>query len=91
MCGSHEDFVYSLAHVDEWDTSGGKSGASFFRSMDHRYVVKHITATEFQVRSKLSHCRFLMSICTIEFLGGCSFVFRLFWHIVLRAEKQFSR
>nr|CCA15676.1 phosphatidylinositol3phosphate 5kinase putative [Albugo laibachii Nc14]CCA16260.1 phosphatidylinositol3phosphate 5kinase putative [Albugo laibachii Nc14] len=48
LCKSHEDYVSSIAHVDEWDTTGGKSGASFFRSMDHRYVIKHITATEFQ-------------------------------------------
>jgi 1-phosphatidylinositol-3-phosphate 5-kinase len=48
--GSLPNFLGSIAHVADWKAKGGKSGASFFRTLDDRFVVKHISSTEMQVR-----------------------------------------
>jgi len=42
-------FVRSLATAYSWATSGGKSGASFAKSADGRFVVKMISRTELQM------------------------------------------
>ncbi|OWZ16242.1 Phosphatidylinositol-3-phosphate 5-kinase [Phytophthora megakarya] len=46
--GSLQNFVFSISHVANWDASGGKSGASFYRTLDDRFVIKHISSTEMQ-------------------------------------------
>lgn len=46
--GSLPSFVFSISHVANWDANGGKSGASFYRTLDDRFVVKHISSTELQ-------------------------------------------
>ncbi|KAL3668172.1 hypothetical protein V7S43_007034 [Phytophthora oleae] len=46
--GSLPSFVFSISHVANWDANGGKSGASFYRTLDDRFVVKHISSTEMQ-------------------------------------------
>lgn len=50
--GSLDTFLFSIAHVSNWDANGGKSGASFYRTLDDRFVVKHISSTEMQVRER---------------------------------------
>ena len=44
-----EGFIRSLSMADQWNAQGGKSGASFSKSSDSRFVVKHITRTELQM------------------------------------------
>ena len=49
---SHLDddrFVQSLAQCRPWDASGGKSNASFCKTLDDRFVVKCVTAHEFDM------------------------------------------
>ncbi|KAF1789311.1 Phosphatidylinositol-4-phosphate 5-kinase, N-terminal domain [Phytophthora cactorum] len=46
--GSLHSFVFSISHVANWDANGGKSGASFYRTLDDRFVIKHISAKEMQ-------------------------------------------
>ncbi|KAG7390357.1 hypothetical protein PHYPSEUDO_008185 [Phytophthora pseudosyringae] len=46
--GSLQSFVLSISHVANWDANGGKSGASFYRTLDDRFVIKHISSTEMQ-------------------------------------------
>ncbi|TMW63376.1 hypothetical protein Poli38472_002317 [Pythium oligandrum] len=46
--GNLEDFIFSIAHVNNWAAVGGKSGAAFYRTLDDRFIVKHISSTEFQ-------------------------------------------
>ncbi|CAE7939531.1 FAB1C [Symbiodinium sp. KB8] len=45
--GSQRSFVESLAISSAWRTSGGKSGSTFERSQDHRFVVKAVSRNEF--------------------------------------------
>ena len=42
-------YVQSLSTAYSWDASGGKSGASFARTLDDRFVVKCISRTELQM------------------------------------------
>ena len=44
-----KSYVRSLSAADSWATSGGKSGASFSRTADSRFVVKCISRTELQM------------------------------------------
>lgn len=52
--GSLHSFVFSISHVANWNANGGKSGASFYRTLDDRFVIKHISSTEMQVRAILT-------------------------------------
>jgi 1-phosphatidylinositol-3-phosphate 5-kinase len=47
-CGEKR-FVRSLLESQKWDASGGKSGATFARTADGRFVVKCISRTELQM------------------------------------------
>ena len=40
------DFVQSIMRCSKWEAKGGKSGASFFKSHDKRFVIKHIGVKE---------------------------------------------
>mmetsp|Transcript_59378 Transcript_59378/g.145265 ORF Transcript_59378/g.145265 Transcript_59378/m.145265 type:complete len:2104 (+) Transcript_59378:138-6449(+) len=42
-------YVLSLSSAYSWAASGGKSGASFARTTDDRFVIKHISRTELQM------------------------------------------
>lgn len=44
-----QSFIESLSATYSWAASGGKSGASFARSCDDRFVVKCISRTELQM------------------------------------------
>ncbi|ETP47089.1 hypothetical protein, variant 7 [Phytophthora nicotianae P10297] len=46
--GSLQSFAFSISHVANWDANGGKSGASFYRTLDDRFVIKHISSKEMQ-------------------------------------------
>jgi hypothetical protein len=48
-CGNDMDFVRSLSVCPRWATTGGKSGASFFKTQDDRFVVKKVSKTEMQM------------------------------------------
>jgi 1-phosphatidylinositol-3-phosphate 5-kinase len=45
-----QGYVQSLSAAYSWAASGGKSGASFARTADDRFVIKCISRTELQVR-----------------------------------------
>ncbi|KAG9412391.1 hypothetical protein AC1031_015313 [Aphanomyces cochlioides] len=46
--GDEVDFIKSLASSLQWSAKGGKSGASFFRTQDERFVIKYISQIELQ-------------------------------------------
>ena len=47
--GPSREFVESLAFATRWDASGGKSGARFEHTADRRFVIKHVSRTEFDM------------------------------------------
>lgn len=44
-----EGYIRSLGASAKWQAQGGKSGASFSKTLDGRFVVKYITRTELQM------------------------------------------
>lgn len=44
-----KSFIKSLSSSTPWAASGGKSGASFARTADERFVIKYISRTELQM------------------------------------------
>lgn len=42
-------YIRSLCMTTKWDAKGGKSGATFSKTADERFVVKFITKTELQM------------------------------------------
>lgn len=52
--GSQRAFVESMAMSHGWSTSGGKSGSTFERSDDRRFVIKQVSRSEFQAFTRNS-------------------------------------
>ncbi|CAH2090781.1 unnamed protein product [Euphydryas editha] len=48
LCEIEEGFIRSLAHCVPWATRGGKSGSTFCKTKDDRYVLKEMTKPEWQ-------------------------------------------
>ncbi|KAI8425965.1 hypothetical protein MSG28_004953 [Choristoneura fumiferana] len=48
LCVIEEGFVRSLAHCVPWAARGGKSGSTFCKTTDERYVLKEMTKPEWQ-------------------------------------------
>ncbi|ANB15536.1 1-phosphatidylinositol-3-phosphate 5-kinase [Sugiyamaella lignohabitans] len=44
--GSDKDYIQSLARCIKWDSSGGKSGSAFLKTLDDRLVVKELSQSE---------------------------------------------
>lgn len=45
-CGLQENFVRSLSRCVKWDSSGGKSGSAFLKTLDNRFVIKELSSAE---------------------------------------------
>lgn len=43
-CAIEKSVIKSLARTEKWDASGGKSRASFFMTLDKRYIVKELVS-----------------------------------------------
>ncbi|CAH2039273.1 unnamed protein product, partial [Iphiclides podalirius] len=48
LCDIEEGFLRSLAHCVPWAARGGKSGSTFCKTLDDRYVLKEMTKPEWQ-------------------------------------------
>jgi 1-phosphatidylinositol-3-phosphate 5-kinase len=47
-CGNNETFIQSLSRCVKWNSSGGKSGSSFLKTLDDRYIVKELSKSELE-------------------------------------------
>ncbi|CUS21010.1 LAQU0S02e03686g1_1 [Lachancea quebecensis] len=45
-CSCEEKFIQSLSRCIKWDSSGGKSGSAFLKTLDDRFVIKELSHTE---------------------------------------------
>lgn len=45
-CGCQGNFIQSLSRCIKWDSSGGKSGSGFLKTLDDRFIIKELTRTE---------------------------------------------
>ncbi|CCF57434.1 hypothetical protein KAFR_0C04440 [Kazachstania africana CBS 2517] len=46
ICGCDESFIQSLSRCVKWDSSGGKSGSGFLKTLDDRFVIKELSHSE---------------------------------------------
>ncbi|KAH3683070.1 hypothetical protein WICPIJ_005943, partial [Wickerhamomyces pijperi] len=47
-CGLEDNFIQSLARCVKWDSTGGKSGSAFLKTLDDRLVMKQLSAAELE-------------------------------------------
>ena len=45
-CGCTTNFIQSLSRCAKWDSSGGKSGSAFLKTLDDRFVIKELSHVE---------------------------------------------
>ena len=45
-CNGDYDFIQSMSRSDKWATTGGKSGSTFSKTSDDRYVLKYVKKLE---------------------------------------------
>jgi hypothetical protein len=48
-CGGDYEFIQSLCHCNRWGVTGGKSGSTFLKTTDERFILKFITRTELKM------------------------------------------
>ncbi|GMM35243.1 1-phosphatidylinositol-3-phosphate 5-kinase [Saccharomycopsis crataegensis] len=51
-CGSN--FIQSLSRCIKWDSSGGKSGSAFLKTLDDRLIIKQLSEPEFESFVKMA-------------------------------------
>lgn len=47
-CGVNDSFIQSLSRCIKWHSKGGKSGSSFLKTLDDRYIVKELSKLELE-------------------------------------------
>lgn len=47
-CGVNDLFTQSLSRCVKWHSKGGKSGSSFLKTLDNRYIVKELSKSELE-------------------------------------------
>ncbi|KAF6065019.1 Phosphatidylinositol-4-phosphate 5-Kinase family protein [Candida albicans] len=47
-CGNDDNFIQSLSRCVKWQSSGGKSGSSFLKTLDNRYILKELSKSELE-------------------------------------------
>ncbi|AMD22153.1 HGL187Wp [Eremothecium sinecaudum] len=66
-CGcSDGDFIQSLSRCVKWDSSGGKSGSAFLKTLDDRFVLKELSRPEIDAFVKFAPSYF-------EYMGQALF------------------
>ncbi|KAI3404415.2 hypothetical protein KGF56_002812 [Candida oxycetoniae] len=48
LCGVQDSFIQSLSRCVKWQSNGGKSGSSFLKTLDNRYIVKELSKSELE-------------------------------------------
>ncbi|AQZ11038.1 FAB1 (YFR019W) [Zygosaccharomyces parabailii] len=46
ICGCNDRFIQSLSRCVKWDSSGGKSGSGFLKTLDGRFIIKELSHAE---------------------------------------------
>ncbi|QBM86232.1 1-phosphatidylinositol-3-phosphate 5-kinase [Metschnikowia aff. pulcherrima] len=47
-CGVDDSYIQSLSRCVKWNSTGGKSGSNFLKTLDNRYVVKELSKSELE-------------------------------------------
>lgn len=52
--GCEYSYIQSLARCMKWDTTGGKSGSSFLKTRDDRFIMKQLSKIELEAFIKFA-------------------------------------
>ncbi|TID29540.1 hypothetical protein CANINC_001814 [Pichia inconspicua] len=47
-CGVSSKYIESLARCVKWDSTGGKSGSTFLKTLDQRFIIKELSKAELE-------------------------------------------
>lgn len=47
-CSKEDQFIQSLSRCVKWNSSGGKSGSNFLKTLDNRFIVKELSKSELE-------------------------------------------
>lgn len=47
-CGVNGNYIESLARCVKWDSTGGKSGSTFLKTLDQRFIIKELSKAELE-------------------------------------------
>lgn len=56
--GKYSHFINSISATMDWDSSGGKSGASFFKSSCQKYILKEVKKQEMKMFTEIENLYF---------------------------------
>ncbi|ODV85343.1 hypothetical protein CANARDRAFT_199346 [[Candida] arabinofermentans NRRL YB-2248] len=48
QCGVNLNFIESLSRCVKWDSTGGKSGSAFLKTLDSRFIIKELSRAELE-------------------------------------------
>ncbi|OWB85352.1 hypothetical protein B5S33_g4017 [[Candida] boidinii] len=48
QCGVDSNFIQSLSRCVKWDSTGGKSGSAFLKTLDDRFIIKELSRVELE-------------------------------------------
>lgn len=54
VCRCNDNYVQSLSRCFKWESSGGKSGSGFLKTLDNRFVVKQLSHSELEAFIKFA-------------------------------------
>ena len=64
-CNGDYDFIQSMSRSDKWATTGGKSGSTFSKTSDDRYVLKYVKKLELDMFLDLAqhYFHYMAKVC----------------------------
>lgn len=54
QCGVEDNFVQSLSRCVKWSSGGGKSGSTFLKTLDDRFIIKELSKIELEAFVQLA-------------------------------------
>lgn len=54
-CGINDNFISSISRCVKWDSTGGKSGAAFLKTLDDRFIIKELSKSEMETITQMAH------------------------------------
>lgn len=54
-CGINDNFISSTSRCIKWDSTGGKSGAAFLKTLDDRFIIKELGKSEMEAFTQMAH------------------------------------
>lgn len=88
-CSDSDGYIQSLSRCSVWDNSGGKSGSSFLKTHDGRFVLKELSQVEFDAFASFAPSYFeYMVQALFHDLPTCLAKFYGIYQITIRNTAQ---